>query len=204
MNFKINCHSSISIDDEIFFDPFGIEERKSARIIFITHPHFDHFSEEDINKIVGGGTVFVAPASMKKEFTAKYPSRPAVFVEPYGEYEAGGVRFTAFPAYNVNKKFHPKENRWVGYALSLGGKTVAVTGDTDDTEDLRKIKADVLFVPVGGTYTMTAKEAAEAVRAISPAVVVPTHYGKIVGDKTAGEEFEKLVSDFTDCQILIK
>ena len=52
MNINVNCHSSIKIGN-IYVDPFKIKEESSdAKYIFITHSHFDHYSLEDIKKIV--------------------------------------------------------------------------------------------------------------------------------------------------------
>jgi len=107
-------------------------------------------------------------------------------------------------AYNLNKKFHPKENEWVGYLITIEGITYYIAGDTDLNEENKKVKCDVAFVPVGGTYTMTSKEAAELVNMIKPNIAVPTHYGDIVGIKQDGEDFKQMVNNGINCEILIK
>ncbi|MBI4676173.1 MAG: MBL fold metallo-hydrolase [Elusimicrobia bacterium] len=54
------------------------------------------------------------------------------------------------------------------------------------------IRADVALLPVGGTYTMTAAEAAKAAGVIKPKLAVPMHYGSVVGLTAAAEEFLRL------------
>ena len=51
---------------------------------------------------------------------------------------------------------------------------------------------------------MTYEEAAELANIIKPKIVVPTHYGSIVGDKDDGENFKKLLNSNIECEILIK
>ena len=66
---------------------------------------------------------------------------------------------------------HPRSNNWVGYVLTLGDHTYYHAGDTDHAPELDQVKADVTFLPIGGTYTMTAPEAAELAKVISPKLV---------------------------------
>jgi len=75
-------------------------------------------------------------------------------------------------------------------------------GDTDVVDEINSINCDVLFVPIGGTYTMDYKEAAEYTNNIKPKVVIPIHYGSIVGDINLGEEFKKMVDD--KIEVLLK
>ena len=71
----------------------------------------------------------------------------------------------------------------MGYIIELDGNKYYIAGDTDINEDNKLVKCDVAFVPVGGTYTMTASEAAELINIIKPKIAVPIHYGSIVGDE---------------------
>ena len=71
-------------------------------------------------------------------------------------------------------------------------------------DDVLKVKCDVLFVPIGGIYTMDYKEAANYTNTINPSVVIPTHYGLIVGDVNLGQKFKSLINDNTSCEIYIK
>ena len=111
-------------------------------------------------------------------------------VTPNKEYTVKGIKFKTIPAYNVNKQFHPRANEWIGYELNIEGVIYYIAGDTDITEENQKVKCDVAFVPVGGTFTMDYREAAELINKIKPKIAVPTHYGSIVGDKSDGVNFQ--------------
>lgn len=202
------CHSCIRINKGkvIYIDPFRIKNvNKDADIIFITHDHYDHYSEEDIEKIKKSDTMIVAPKDLfDKLLKAGFQEGCIVLVEPNKKYEVDGICFETVSAYNVNKKFHPKENQWVGYILELQGKRYYIAGDTDITDENKKVKCDVAFVPVGGTYTMNSKEAADLINEIKPQIAVPIHYGSIVGSIEDAKEFSKLLNYKIRCEILIK
>ena len=101
----------------------------------------------------------------------------------------------AVPAFNKLKPFHPKRNQWVGYILTMNGIRYYVAGDTDALKELSSLRCDVALVPIGGTYTMTAKEAAGLINEMKPSAVIPTHYGSIVGKKEDADEFRSLVNE---------
>ena len=205
---EILCHSCIKFNkgEVIYFDPFKIEKNyNDADVIFITHDHYDHYSEEDIDKVVKEGTIIVAPEDLLTKLLKKGFERDnMVLVTPNQKYTVKGIEFQTIPAYNVNKQFHPKANEWVGYVLKIEGVTYYIAGDTDITEENKKVKCDVAFVPVGGTFTMDYKEAAELINEIKPKIAVPTHYGSIVGEKSDGVSFSKLVSPEIEVEVLIK
>ena len=196
-NVEVLCHSSIrfSKGNTIYFDPFKIETNyNDADVIFITHDHYDHYSEEDIGKIVKEDTVIVIPEDLRTKVLKKgWKEENIITVIPNKSYTVKNIEFQTVPAYNINKQFHPKENNWVGYLVNMEGITYYISGDTDITEENKKVKCDVAFVPVGGTYTMDYKEAAELINEIKPKVAVPTHYGSIIGSKKDGAKFAKLV-----------
>lgn len=203
---KINCHSSICIDEKYYFDPFQIKEEKhNAEIIFITHSHFDHLEIASIEKIIKDDTVIVCTKDsveiLEKEFKNKI-----VVVKPNEKGEAKGIQFETFPAYNYGHH-HFKELGYVGYTIKLYGNKFTICGDTDATEELKKIKTDVLLLPIGGTYTMNPEEAGELVNIIKPRLAIPTHYGCIsgtFGKDEAEERFLKIVDKNIPVEILIK
>ena len=207
-NIEVLCHSSIKINKGkvIYIDPFKInKDYKDADIIFITHDHYDHYSEEDIDKIKKENTIIVAPEELITKLLNKGFQKDCIItVKPNKKYQVEGIEFETIPAYNIKKQFHPKENEWVGYILELNGVKYYIAGDTDITEENKKVKCDVAFVPVGGTYTMDAKEAATLVNEIKPKIAVPIHYGSIVGTKEDAINFSKLLNINTECKILIK
>ena len=188
-NIRVMTHSSIRITDEkagvIYIDPFEIdEELKDASFIFITHDHYDHFSPKDIAKIAKGETILVVPERMagKAKVAAGMVGRIETVSQGVSR-EAAGLEFETVPAYNRLKPFHPKSGGWVGYLLKTGEETVYIAGDTDATVEAAQVRCDIAMVPIGGTYTMNAKQAAELINRIQPAVAIPTHYGSVVGSK---------------------
>lgn len=195
-NIEVFCHSSIKINGskKIYIDPFRIDENfNDADYVFCTHSHYDHFSPEDIDKVIKRDTKLVMPKSMENE--VKGIENEVLFVEPNKEYVLDGVKIKTTYAYNENKAFHPKGNLWVGYIVELDNKKYYIAGDTDNVPEIRNIECDVALIPVGGTYTMDYKEAAIFANNINAKVVIPTHYGCIVGDMDNGEKFKSLVKN---------
>ena len=207
-NVEVLCHSSIRINKEktIYIDPFKIEKNyNDADIVFITHDHYDHYSEEDIDKVINENTIIIIPEELLSKLLRKGINKNAIItVEPNEKYMVQGIKFETIPAYNTNKTFHPKENGWVGYSITLDDIRYYIAGDTDITEENRKVKCDVAFVPVGGTYTTDFKEAAQLINEIQPKIAVPIHYGSVVGTKQDATDFIKLLNPSIKGIILMK
>ena len=196
----INTHSSIRLESKrgtvIYVDPYGFTtEPHDADLILVTHTHFDHFSPEDIAKVRKPQTAFVMPATAMGEFIkAGFTSEDVAFLAPYEQaMPLPGIEVETVPAYNANKRFHPKDNGWLGYVVDVDGARVYVAGDTDDLPENREIDCDIALVPAGGTYTMDAREAAAFINALKPAVAIPEHYGTVAGSADDGKTFAKLV-----------
>ena len=207
-NIKVLCHSSIKIGKEkiIYIDPFRIDgEYNDADYIFITHDHYDHFSKEDIYKIRKDTTIIIIPECLYDNvIETGFKKENILSVLPDHEYIVGDINFKTLPSYNINKQFHPKEKNYVGYIIYINNISYYIAGDTDITIENQKVKCDVALVPVGGTYTMTGKEAAKLVNIIKPKVAIPTHYDAIIGDKKDAEAFIELLNDNIEGIILIK
>lgn len=203
MNVKINSHSSIRIED-LHFDPFQITEKTSpAKYVFITHPHYDHLSVEDIKKVSNKKTTIIATADAKEQLENNFENK-IIYVKPNESLTLDDIQVETFASYNINKNFHKKEYNWVGYKVTIKGTTYAVAGDTDATPELERLMCDILFLPIGGTYTMTGAEAATLANKIKPMVVIPTHYNAIVGSKEDESEFIKNLNKDIKYKILIK
>lgn len=205
-NIQVLYHSSIKINKEkvIYIDPFKIEDDcYDADIIFITHSHYDHYSEEDIKKVIKENTKIIVTSDLKEKTESITNSENLIVVQPNEKYCVEGIIFETIPAYNLNKQFHPKQNNWVGYVIELNGLKYYIAGDTDITDENKTVKCDVAFVPVGGTYTMTAKEAAELANIIKPKIAIPIHYGSVVGTKQDAEEFISLLDEGIEGKILM-
>lgn len=207
-NVEVLCHSSIKINKEkvIYIDPFKIEKNyNDADIVFITHDHYDHYSEEDIDKVINENTIIIIPEELLTKLLKKGINKNAIItVEPNEKYVVQGIKFETIPAYNTNKTFHPKENGWVGYIIIINGIRYYIAGDTDITEENKQVKCDVAFVPVGGTYTMDFKEAASLINEIKSKIAIPIHYGSIVGTEQDAIDFIRLLHPEIKGIILMK
>jgi len=184
--------SSFRIEDagkQIYIDPWRLPSGlPKADYIFITHDHHDHFSPDDIAKIQKKETVFIAPEDVAGELTGSVKA-----VAPNQTLEVDSLKVVTVPAYNLTKQFHPKGNNWVGYIITLSnGVKIYHAGDSDFISEMKSIKADVVLLPCGGTYTMDAKDAAEAANAIQPKILIPMHYGDVVGSEKDAETVKQL------------
>ena len=180
----------------VYIDPWGLQgDLPPADLVLITHAHGDHYSNDDIKRVTGPKTVFVAPADVAKELSGNVKA-----VKPGERVDAAGVKLETVPAYNIDPQrlnAHPKTNNWVGYVVQLGGRSYYHAGDTDHLPELERLKTDVAFVPIGdGGYVMTVDEAASLVKAMKPKLAVPMHYGFFpgVGVEADGERFKKAAS----------
>lgn len=199
----INEQSSIRINEGriIYSDPFNIPSTPhDADIILITHSHFDHYSPDDIRRIMKPDTIIVCPDTVNE------PKELGLTVKQVsaGEgFEVLGISFEALPAYNTNKPFHPKSNGWLGYIInSPEHGRIYIAGDTDITPENSRIKCDIALLPAGGTFTTDAAQAAELANTIRPKYVIPIHYGTVVGSSSDGETFRRAVS--SGIEVVIK
>ena len=190
----------------LVLDPFKAKGDYKADVLLISHEHFDHLSPDDIKRFSNPATVIVAPRICEAPLAGF--SQEKRFVEPGSKVEVKGVRVEAVPAYNLNKfrepgkVFHPKADRKVGYVVTLDGVRFYHAGDTDAIPEMSSLDVDVAFLPVSGTYVMTAEEAADVAKSMKAKVVVPMHFDSIVGTRTDAEKFRKLVGGARKVEIL--
>lgn len=199
-NIKVYTQSSIFIKGSvgnIYLDPFHMtESKKNADFIFLTHAHYDHYSPEDIEKVIADGhTVIIVPEKMADKVKNEIDGYGEVIsVKPGESKEVEGLKFETIASYNINKSFHPKADGWCGYILDVDGTKIYVAGDTDATEEAKQVVCDIAMIPIGGTYTMTPTESAELINIMQPKVAIPTHYGSIVGKAEDADIFAKHVT----------
>ncbi len=171
-------HASVMIRDgalTVYIDPWKTPAGlPKADFILVTHDHRDHYSSPDVKALSQGSTRVLAPMTT-----------PLVtdLISPGEARDFGALTVAAVPAYNLKKKFHPKENGWVGYVIGISGRKIYYAGDTDNIPEMKAMEVDAALIPVGGTYTMDALDAARAVDAMKAGVVIPTHFGDIVGSR---------------------
>jgi L-ascorbate metabolism protein UlaG (beta-lactamase superfamily) len=184
-------HDSFRIDRPIvvYIDPWRLApDSPKADLILVSHHHYDHCSPEDVENIRGPKTLVVANSTAAAKLNA-----PVRVLPPGRSLDVQGLHVEAVPAYNLDKKFHPRQEGHVGFVLGIGGERLYFAGDTDAIPEMETISCDVALLPVSGTYTMTAEEAAGVAGKIRPRVAVPMHYGAgVAGSADDAETFRRL------------
>jgi L-ascorbate metabolism protein UlaG (beta-lactamase superfamily) len=189
-------HDTFRIENDkiIYTDPIKLKGRPpKADLILITHDHYDHCSPDDVAKLAKDDTVIVTIAAAAQKLKGDVR-----VVKPGESLVVHGIPIETVPAYNVNKfrspgvPFHPKESGHVGFIFTVGGLRIYHAGDTDVIPEMDDFEADIALLPVGGTYTRTAEEAAEAANRIKPKIAIPMHHGDIVGSVKDAQRFRDL------------
>jgi L-ascorbate metabolism protein UlaG (beta-lactamase superfamily) len=180
--FKINASQTI------YIDPFDLKgELEPADVICITHDHYDHCSPGDVAKILREDTIIIAAENCRGKLKGDVR-----WVRPGDKVTVKDLTVEAIPAYNVNKKFHPREAGGVGYILTVDSTKIYHAGDSDPIPEMEGLDVDIAMLPVSGVYVATAEEAVEAANRINPKTVIPMHYGSIVGSRADAERFKEL------------
>jgi L-ascorbate metabolism protein UlaG (beta-lactamase superfamily) len=188
-------HSSVKISGKkiVYIDPWKIKGEEKADLILISHSHYDHLSLEDVKKIRKAETVILTTPDSAAKLSGD------VRALRHGDAVAvDGIKVEAVPAYNTVRMrspgvpFHPRREGGLGFIITLGGKRIYYAGDSDFVPEMKAVKADIVIVPVGGTYTMNAEEAAELVNLIQPEAAIPIHWGDIVGSVEDAARFKDL------------
>ena len=189
-SFKI-CHK----DEVIYIDPWKIKDAAhDATLVLVSHSHYDHYSSDDIAGVSSTNTKLIASADVIAQQGTGEQILPSLTKD------MNGVVVQGIAAYNPGKQFHPKSNQWLGFIIQVDSKRIYYAGDTDLTEEMKAIEdISVALLPVGGTYTMNAAEAAEATKHINPKMAIPYHWGDIVGGRKDAEDF----AEKTSCDVKI-
>jgi L-ascorbate metabolism protein UlaG (beta-lactamase superfamily) len=147
-----------------------------ADLILITDIHGDHMDPASISAVSKSGTAIWAPPAVVKTVTTASPISN-------GETKSWGAwTIEAIPMYNLTRgpasgKLYHDKGRGNGYVLTYGGKRFYFSGDTEGIPEMRALKnIDVAFVCMNLPYTMPPDEAADAVKAFHPKIVIPYHY----------------------------
>jgi L-ascorbate metabolism protein UlaG (beta-lactamase superfamily) len=187
-------HASFRLATEdvvLYIDPWKLPSAQpDANLVFASHGHFDHWSADDVAAVSQDTTTVVGPPDVVESLPGGRVLRPGERVE------STGACIEAVPAYNIDKDFHPKANGWLGAVIALGGTRVYYAGDTDRIPEMDALsEVDVALLPVGGTYTMNAAQAAEACQAIGARIALPYHWGDIIGTEADAQSFVDATAD---------
>lgn len=138
------------------YDPkIGLKEPKlSCDVVTISHDHFDH---NYVNAL----------------------SNYRLMINGPGEYELSGSFIYGYPSFHDDKNGTERGKNTI-YSIEIDGFTIVHLGDLGhllDKDTLEKLpNVDVLLIPVGGTYTIDAKDASKVIASLEPYYVIPMHY----------------------------
>jgi L-ascorbate metabolism protein UlaG (beta-lactamase superfamily) len=198
-----NGHDGFRIEvngNKIYIDPYKLipsyARKSDADILLISHNHFDHLSIVDINNVINENTKIICSLECMEVLKNNYANNEIIPLKPKEARMVGNIEIIGIEAYNTDKKFHPKKDEKIGFIMNVNDLKIYHTGDTDSIPEMKNVNPDILFVPVSGTYVMTAKEAANATNElIKPKkIAIPMHYGSIVGTVKDAEDFCKDVN----------
>ncbi len=212
-------HDGFRVDYErpklsFIFDPFDVKVGDPVDYIFISHHHFDHCDPSSIRVLMKSTTKIIAPrhcATELEEFGANVE-----FVDDREKHPLKILTYWTIPAYNIdkfrtpNEVFHPKTLGGVGFIVEVdlpegkSGKTRWYhAGDTDQIPEMEELKKiDVAFLPISGTFVMTLEEAIKAAELIEPKLVIPMHFGKLLGSTADANRFQNLLKDIIKVAVL--
>jgi L-ascorbate metabolism protein UlaG (beta-lactamase superfamily) len=197
-------HSGFEIelaDKILFIDPWltgnplaamRASDVEKADIVCVTHDHGDHLGDAiEICKQTGATFVGIHELGVYAEENGV---KDVVGINIGGTVDVKGVSISMVQAFHSSNRGAP-----VGFVVKAEGKTIYHAGDTGLFGDMSLIgeihHPDVALIPIGNYYTMGSREAAEAVRLIKPAVVIPIHYQTFPVLESSAESFIKIVKE---------
>ena len=174
----------------IFVDVFGevadYSKLPKADVVFFTHEHFDHMDTKALVSIQTEKTVLVYTENCAQTL------KGGIVMHNGDKQMVAGIPVEAVAAYNLVHKrpsgdpFHPKRSG-NGYIFTFGGTRLYVAGDTENTPEMKALKAiDVAFLPMNLPYTMTPEMVADAALAFRPKILYPYHYVETDVSKLVG------------------
>jgi len=205
-HFSHDCFKLLYMSKVIYFDPYNLTESQAvmADYVFITHGHFDHCSSSDLKKIISNNTIIIAPNECMDQLK-DLRVKEVIYVEPDQQLALFDINVETVFAYNLDKfrspdvVYHPKVDNKVGYILDFNGLRVFHAGDSDNISEYGSLKdIDIAMLPVSGTYVMTFEEAIQATRVIRPKLVIPMHYGSIIGSKDDALKYKEGIENSND------
>ncbi len=194
-------HAAVKLSTEgkvVYIDPVEMDyaggkaaglfaRPEKADVILFTHQHDDHCKPASYKNMLKPDTVLIGPPACREK--AGKALRP---IQAGDSVTIGPVAVRAVAAYNIKRQrspgipFHPRGSG-VGYVVTLGGRTVYHSGDTEPVPEMKDLgRVDVMFLPVDNQYAMSPAEAVQAAVAIGGTTMVPMHYfDTVVADVVA-------------------
>lgn len=167
----------------IYIDPTGGDSAfkglAAPDLILVTDIHGDHFDPKTIEAVNTAKAVVVVPQAVADKLPPSTDKEKLVVLKNGDKTMQEGISVLAIPMYNLPETpdaFHTK-GRGNGYVLTIGGKNIYISGDTEDIPEMRALKnIDIAFVCMNLPYTMDVNQASQGVLAFKPKVVYPYHY----------------------------
>ncbi len=191
----------------IAFDPYDIKEEQPVDYIFVSHQHFDHCDPVSIRKLLKNSTRIIAPSCCERELSEF--GQQLELLKDKEKHKLKQCIYWALPAYNVNKfrtpneVFHPKDMGGVGFVVEVDGFRMYHAGDTDRIPEMDGLKKlDLAFLPISGTFVMTLEEAIEAAQILKPKMVIPMHFGKLLGSVGDANRYHNMLRDLIPVMVL--
>ncbi len=154
-SFKIKGKITTVVTDPYDSEMVGLKFPKTdGEIITVSHDHSDHNKTDVVTNV-------------KKVITGP------------GEYEISGVSIIGVQSFHDDKKGKERGKNTL-YVIEIDGVRILHLGDLGHKlgdSDIKEIgNIDILFVPVGGKFTLGPKEAMEVVKQVGPSIIIPMHY----------------------------
>lgn len=165
----------------IYVDPGFILKPDKADIVLFTHSHGDHYNTQSLEKLG-------SPELVLGGFDIPGGQRMA----PGESRKVGGITITAVAAYNVVRSYHPKSSQFVGFVVEVEGVSIYFAGDTERIPEMKAIKCDIAFMPLGQRYTMkSVDEAVQATMDVGASIAIPYHWGSGEGRRADADAYAK-------------
>lgn len=190
----------------IYIDPVGAASLYSsfpkADLILVTHTHSDHFSATTLDAVRKTNALILAPQAVYNAMSSTLKGLTRVMTNGASlQGQSPGLNVEAVPAYNAN---HAR-GTGNGYVLTLGGRRLYFSGDTEDIPEMRALsQIDVAFLCMNLPFTMGVDKAASAVRQFRPKVVYPYHYRNQDGSYADLNDFKKRVSQDVGVEVRLR
>ena len=201
-----SCLRFVLEGNVIYTDPFQVKkDRNDADIIVITHNHRDHFSVNDILKLVKKDTIVISPfnPAEDQQYRERLNNLKSIILPVGKVLDIDGLNIEAVYAYNIVKKNHPKSDEFAGYVIKGDGIVIYHAGDTERIPEMKDLDVDIAFFPLGTKYTMNSvEEAVDATLDVKAEVSVPIHYGLAEGSVEDAVKYKELLED--KVEVLIK
>ena len=169
-------------DKLLYIDPIKIGDTVKADYILITHAHPDHFSKQDIHKLLKPETIIICPRRVAKRLDRQVDR--IVKVEPGDSLTLDDhLKIEAIAAYNLEPAFlwlkgHPKAKKNTGYVVTSNRTRIYHAGDTDYVPEMDRLRnINLALIPIGDDHlTMDVEAAVGFINHLKPEYVIPMHY----------------------------